>query len=157
MWLIAAQIVWNMFRKYVLFCALYVAFVWLLCFKTAVKPVMCSFFIHDGESDEKVKHLKITWCHFKYVWSYKLITTQRILAKKTNFRLNNHRHDEIGSLNLSESERCIFQNDTALTQGFSRACRLNVWFITIHDPDIILGTLWEDYYRLILHTISWGT
>lgn len=64
------------------FCALYVAFVWLLCFKTAMKPVMYSFFIHNGESDEKVKHLKIAWCHFKFVWSYKLIMTQRILAKK---------------------------------------------------------------------------
>jgi len=84
-----------------------------------------------------------------------LITTQRILAKQTNFHLNNYRHDEIGSLTLSESERCIFQNDTTLTQGFSSACRLNVWFIAIRDPDIILGTLWEDYYGLILHTISW--
>jgi hypothetical protein len=154
--LIAAQIEWNMFRKLVFFCALYVAFVWLLCFKTAMKPVMYSFFIHDGESDEKVKYLKIAWCHYKFVWSYKLIMTQRILAKK-HFLLNNHLHDEIGSLALSESERRIFRSDTTPTQDFSHSCRMNVWFITIHDPDIILGTSWQDYYRLILHTISWST
>jgi len=146
-----------MFRKHVFFCALYVAFVWLLCFKPAMKPLMYSFLIHDGESDEKVKHLKITWCRLKFVWSYKLIMTQRILAKETNFCLNNHHHNEIGSLTLSESELCIFQNDTTLTQDFSHACRLNVWFITIRNPDIILGTSWQDYYRLILHTVSWGT
>lgn len=124
-----------------IFCALYVAFAWLLCFQTAVKHVTCSFFIQGGESDENVKHLKIPWCHFKCVWSYKLSLTQRILAKETNFHLNNHRHDEIGSLTLSESERCIFQNDTTLTQDFSHACQLNVWFITIRDPGYNIGNL----------------
>jgi hypothetical protein len=42
-------------------CALYVApraFVWLVRFKTAMKSVMYSFFIHDSEVDESVKHLK---------------------------------------------------------------------------------------------------
>lgn len=136
-------------------CAMYVApraFLWLVCFKPAMKPVTYFFFRHDRDFGNKVKQLKIICC-IKFVWSYKINHDTADCAEENEVLFKQPPLWQNWNADFSESEQYIFQNDTTLTQDFSYVCLLNFWFVTIHDPDIILGTFYY-FIKFILLDIG---